>query len=33
MTEKDIRQGPHTPSQDIDDFIFSGQADPSISQR
>ncbi len=33
MTDKDVRQEPHTPPQDIDDLIFSGQTDPYISQR
>ncbi len=33
MTEQDVRQGPHTSPQDIDDLIFSGQTDPYISQR
>ena len=33
MTDQTVRQETHTPSQDIDDLIFSGQAGPCISQR
>ena len=33
MTDNPVRQEPHTPSQDIDHLIFSGQTDRYISQR